>query len=94
VASIDRANSLLERRRYAAALKMARALLAADPGNSEARIIAEDAEVGLAVERCLSNGRAALDRGDRDQAIQEIKACQAIAPSDARLIQLWREATQ
>ncbi len=93
-ASIDRANSLLEQRRYATALEMARAILAVDPGNSEARIIAEDAEVGLAVERCLSNGRAALDRGDRDQAIREIKACQAIAPSDARLIQLWREATQ
>jgi len=93
-ASVDRANSLLEGRRYAAALEMARAILAGDPGNSEARMIAEDAEVGLAVERCLSNGRAALDRGDRDQAIQEIKACQAIAPNDARLIQLWREATQ
>jgi eukaryotic-like serine/threonine-protein kinase len=92
--SLERANALLEQRRYAAALETARAILAADPGNAEARIIAEDAEVGLAVERCLSNGRTALDKGDRDLAMEEIKACQAIAPSDARLIQLWREATQ
>jgi len=92
--SVDRANTLLEGRRFRAALAQARAVLQDDPGNEEARIIAEDAEAALLVEGCISKAEAALGRGDGDAAMEEIQACRAVAPNDARLLALWRRATQ
>jgi serine/threonine-protein kinase len=92
--SVDRANTLLEGRRFRAALAQARAVLQDDPGNEEARIIAEDAEAALLVESCISKAEAALGRGDGDAAMEEIQACRAVAPNDARLLALWRRATQ
>ena len=93
-ASVDHANQLLERRQYRAALAEAQAVLGREPGNVEARIIAEDAEVAILVESCIDKAQAALRRGDRDAAMQEIQVCRAVAPTDARLLTLWREASQ
>ncbi len=92
--SVDRANALLEARRFRAALAQARAVLRDDPGSEEARVIAEDAEAALLVEGCISKAEAALGRGDGDAAMAEIQACRAVAPNDARLLELWRRATQ
>ena len=77
-----------------AALAQARAVLQGDPGNEEARVIAEDAEAALPVESCISKAEAALGRGDGDAAMEEIQACRAVAPNDDRLLALWRRATQ
>jgi serine/threonine-protein kinase len=91
---VDRANDLLERGRYAAALAEARAALRRDPRNAEAKMIAEEAEAATVVESRLRDARAALKRGDRDAALAEVKAGLAVSPNDARLLALFRELTQ
>ncbi len=65
-----------------------------DPNNEEAQVIAEEAEAAIVIEECLRNARAALDAGEKDRAIAEIKKGFAINPNEGRLMQLWREATQ
>ncbi|HYT26041.1 MAG TPA: hypothetical protein VEP73_06130, partial [Actinomycetota bacterium] len=91
---VDRANDLLEKGRYGAALAEARAVLRRDPGNAEAKMIAEDAEAATVVETRLKDARAALQRGDRDAALAEVRAGLAVRPSDARLLALFRELTR
>jgi len=91
---VDRANDLLEKGRYAAALAEARAVLRKDPGNAEAKMIAEEAEAALVVETRLRNAREALKRGDRETAMAEVKAGLAVSANDARLLALFRELTQ
>jgi eukaryotic-like serine/threonine-protein kinase len=91
---VDRANDLLEKGRYAAALAEARAVLRRDPGNAEAKMIAEEAEAATVVESRLRDARAALRRGDRDAALAEVRAGLAVSPNDARLLALFRELTQ
>jgi serine/threonine protein kinase len=88
---VDRANDLLEKGRYAAALAEARAVLRRDPGNAEAKMIAEEAEAAMVVESRLRDARAALKRGDRDAALAEVRAGLAVSPNDARLLALFRE---
>jgi eukaryotic-like serine/threonine-protein kinase len=88
---IDRANDLLEKGRFAAALAEARAVLRRDPGNAEAKMIAEEAEAATVVETRLKDARAALRRGDRDAALAEVRAGLAVSPNDARLLALFRE---
>ena len=91
---VDRANDLLEKGRYAAALAEARAVLRRDPGNAEAKMIAEEAEAATVVETRLRGARAALKRGDRDAALAEVRAGLAVRPNDARLLALFRDLTQ
>ena len=91
---VDRANDLLEKGRFAAALAEARAVLRRDPGNAEAKMIAEEAEAATVVETRLREARAALKRGDRDAALAEVRAGLAVSPNDARLLALFRELTQ
>jgi len=93
-ARLDRADQLLAAGRYAAALAEARALLKREPGNVDARQIAEDAEAALLVETSLKNAKAALARGDKDAAVDELKRGLAVNSNEARLLALWREATQ
>jgi len=88
---VDRANDLLEKGRFAAALAEARAVLRRDPGNAEAKMIAEEAEAATVVETRLKDARAALKRGDRDAALAEVRAGLAVSPNDARLLALFRE---
>jgi hypothetical protein len=91
---VDRANDLLEKGRFAAALAEARAVLRRDPGNTEAKMIAEEAEAATVVETRLAEARAALKRGNREAALAGVKAGLAVRPNDARLLALFRELTQ
>jgi serine/threonine-protein kinase len=93
-ARVDRANDLLEGRKYAQALAEARAVLKREPRNAEAQTIAEEAEAALIVEEALKKAREALKKGDKDAAVEELKKGLAVNGSDARLLALWREATQ
>jgi serine/threonine-protein kinase len=93
-ARLERANDLFDRGRYAAALAEARAVLRRNPGNAEARSLVEDAEVAIVVEDRIKKARDALRKGDQDRALQEIRAGLAVAPSDARLLTLFKEATR
>jgi uncharacterized protein HemY len=93
-ARLERAEQLLEQGRYAAALAEARGILAREPQNAEARDVAQEAEASLVVERALKAARDALARGDKDTAEAELRKGLQVRPSDARLLALWREATQ
>ncbi|HLA78629.1 MAG TPA: protein kinase [Vicinamibacteria bacterium] len=93
-ARLERANQLFEKGRYQAALNEARAVLAREPGNAEAKALLEDAEVAIVVETRLRSAQAAVKRGDRDGALVEVRAGLAANPSDARLLALFRELTQ
>jgi hypothetical protein len=93
-ASADKAGALLEQGRYAAALGEARAVLQRDPGNSEARTVAEEAEAALVIEGALRKAREALKRGDKEAAIEQLKVGLAVNSNERRLLELWRQATQ
>ena len=93
-ANVDHAEQLLEAGRFGAALAEARAVLDRDPKNAQARQVAEEAEASLLIETCLKNAKAALARGDKDSAVEELRRGLAVNNNEARLLSLWREATQ
>ena len=93
-ARIDRANEHMERGRYAQALAEARAVLARDPDHADAKALAGDAEAALVIEDCVKKARAALKAGDHEAALAEARKGLAVNPSDKRLLDLFREATQ
>ena len=93
-ARLDRANDHMEKGRYAQALAEARAVLTRDPNNADARALAGDAEAAILIEECLRKARAALQAGDRDLALEEIKKGLAVNRHEGRLLALHREATQ
>jgi serine/threonine-protein kinase len=93
-ARAEKASALLEQGRYAAALAEARAVLRREPGDEEARTVAEEAEAALVVEAALRKAREALKHGDKDAAIEHLKQGLAVNSNDRRLLELWREATQ
>ena len=69
-------------------------MLARDPHNDDAQQIAEEAEASLLIETVLKNARQALARGDLEGAQVELRRGLAVNNNDARLLALWREATQ
>jgi serine/threonine-protein kinase len=93
-ARIDRANGYMEKGRYAQALAEAKAVLAREPDNAEAKALAGDAEAAIVIEDCARKARAALDAGDQETAIAEAKKGLAVNPADKRLLDLFREATR
>ncbi len=93
-ARLDRANDFMEKGRYAQALAEARAVLARDPNNPDARALAGDAEAAILIEECVRKARAALQAGDRDLALEEIKKGLAVNRHEGRLLALHREATE
>jgi eukaryotic-like serine/threonine-protein kinase len=93
-ASTQRASRLLEEGRYGAALAEARAVLQRDPGDEEAKTVAEEAEAALVIEAALGKARAALREGDKDGAIEHLKIGLAVNSNERRLLELWRQATQ
>ncbi|MFI5183585.1 MAG: protein kinase [Vicinamibacteria bacterium] len=93
-ASVDKANNDLENRRYAQALAEARAVLGREPTNAEARTIAEEAEAGLVIEEALVRAKEALKKGNKEEAKEALKKGLAVNGNEARLLALWREATQ
>jgi serine/threonine protein kinase len=93
-ARLVRARDFLERSLYAQALAEARAVLEREPASAEASAIAQRAEAELVVEECLRNARAALQQGDRERALEEIRRGFLIRKNDPRLLALHREAVQ
>jgi serine/threonine-protein kinase len=93
-ARLERANDLFDRGRFAAALSEARAVLRRNPGNAEARTLVEDAEAAVVVEEHIKKARDALRKGDPEKALQEVRAGLVVAPSDGRLLELFKEATR
>ena len=93
-ARLDRANAHMEKGLYAQALAEAKAVLARDPNNADAKALAGDAEAAIVIEECVKRARAALKAGDHETALAEAKKGLAVNPSEARLLGLFREATQ
>jgi eukaryotic-like serine/threonine-protein kinase len=91
---LDRANEHMEKGRYPQAMAEAKAVLARDPNNADAKALAGDAEAAIVIEECVKRARAALKAGDRETALAEAKKGLAVNPSEARLLGLFREATQ
>ena len=88
---LDRADQLFQAGRLREALGEVRAVLREDPGNTEAKYLAEDIELDLAVEDHLRKARAALARGDRDSARREAEAGLRVKPNESRLTALLRQ---
>jgi serine/threonine protein kinase len=88
---LDRADRLFETGHLGAALAEVRAVLRDDPGNTEAKYLAEDIELDLAVEDHLKKARAALARGDRETARQQAEAGLRAKPNESRLKAVLRE---
>ena len=91
---MDHADDLLQKGRYGAALAEAKAILRKEPGNAQAKTIAEEAEAALVVEDRIKKAREAIRRGDRDEALEQVKAGLAVNANDARLMELFRELTK
>jgi predicted S18 family serine protease len=90
---VDHADQQLQQGHYALALAEARAILARDRTNAEAKTIAEEAEAALVVEDHIRKAREALKRGDREGALEHVKAGFLVNANDKRLMDLWRELT-
>jgi eukaryotic-like serine/threonine-protein kinase len=93
-AQIDRASDLYERGRYAAALAEAKAVLRREPGNREAKSLVEDIEADMAVAARLKQAQEAMRRGDREEALAQVRAGLAVKNNDGRLLALFKELTQ
>jgi serine/threonine-protein kinase len=93
-AQLDRASDLYERGRYAAALAEAKAVLGRDPGNREAKSLVEDIEADMAVAARLKQAQEAMRRGDREEALAQVRAGLAVKNNDGRLLSLFKELTQ
>jgi hypothetical protein len=89
-----RAAELLQAGRFRRAYDEAKAVQREDPVNEEAIVIIQEAEAAMVVEECIRNARAALDAGNRAEALREIRRGGEISPNDARLMELFREATR
>jgi len=93
-AQLDRASDLYERGRYAAALAEAKAVLGREPGNREAKSLVEDIEADMAVAARLKAAQEAMRRGDREEALAQVRAGLAVKNNDGRLLALFKELTQ
>jgi serine/threonine protein kinase len=93
-ARLDRASDLYEKGHYAAALAEAKAVLRREPGNAEAKTLVEDIEADQVVESRLKQAREAMRRGDREGALEQVRAGLAVKGTDGRLLSLFKELTQ
>jgi hypothetical protein len=93
-ARLDRASDLYEKGRYAAALAEAKAVLRGEPDNREAKSLVEDIEADIAVASRLKQAQDAMRRGDREEALAQVRAGLAVKGNDGRLLGLFKELTQ
>ncbi len=93
-ARLDRASDLYEKGRYAAALAEAKAVLRAEPDNREAKSLVEDIEADIAIASRLKQAQDAMRRGDREEALAQVRAGLAVKGNDGRLLSLFKELTQ
>jgi serine/threonine protein kinase len=91
---LARRDDYMEKGRYKQALAEAKDVLQSEPGNEDARKLAQDAEAAIVVEEAIKKARAALKSGDREKALVEIRLGLAVNQSEARLLALLKEATQ
>jgi Tfp pilus assembly protein PilF len=91
---LARGDDYMEKGRYKQALAEAKDVLQSEPGNEDARKLAQDAEAAIVVEEAIKKARAALKSGDREKALVEIRLGLAVNQSEARLLALLKEATQ
>ncbi len=93
-ARLLRADDLVRRGRWAEALAEARAVLDAQPTNPRATALAQQAEAEMVIDECLRNARAALQEGDRERALDEVRRGFLIRKNDPRLLAMHREVVQ
>jgi predicted Ser/Thr protein kinase len=93
-ARLARAEDLVAQARWPEALAEARAVLEVQPRNARAAALAQQAEAEIVIDDCLRNARAALQQGDRDRALQELRRGFLVRGNDPRLLALHREAIQ
>ena len=93
-ARLLRAEDSVRRGRWAEALAEARAVLASDPRNARATVLAQRAEEEQVIEECLQNARAALKEGDRERAEREVRRGSLVRKNDPRLLAMFREVMQ
>jgi serine/threonine-protein kinase len=89
-----RAQDLVERERWPEALAEARAVLEIQPRNSRATALAQQAEAEMVIDECLRNARAALQEGDRERALEEVRRGFLVRKNDPRLLAMHREVVQ
>ena len=94
LARLDHARAAYARGRYADALAEARSVLAREPASSEARSLVEDVEAEMVVQSRLDQAHEALRRGDREAALEQVRAGLAVKGTDARLLSLFKQLTQ
>jgi tetratricopeptide (TPR) repeat protein len=93
-ARLARAEDFVARGRWPEALAEARAVLEAQPRNARAAALAQQAEAEIVIDDCLRKARAALQEGDRDRALEELRRGFLVRGNDPRLIALHREVVQ
>jgi tRNA A-37 threonylcarbamoyl transferase component Bud32 len=93
-ARLLRAEDLVGRGRWPEALAEARAVLEVQPRNARAAALAQQAEAEMVLEECLRNARAALQEGDRERAMQELRRGAQVRKNDPRLIAMFKEVVQ
>jgi tRNA A-37 threonylcarbamoyl transferase component Bud32 len=93
-ARLLRAEDFVKRGRWPEALAEARAVLETQPTNAHAAALAQQAEAEVVIDECLRNARAALQEGDRDRALEEVRRGFLIRKNDPRLLAMHREIVQ
>jgi len=93
-ARLLRAEDFVERGRWPEALAEARALLEVQPRNARAAALAQQAEAEMVIDECLRNARAALQEGDRERALEEVRRGFVVRKNDPRLLAMHREVVQ
>jgi serine/threonine protein kinase len=93
-ARLARAEALVALGRWPEALAESRAVLEVQPRNARATALAQQAEAEIVIEDCLQKARAALQEGERDRALEELRRGFLVRGNDPRLLALHREAVQ
>jgi serine/threonine-protein kinase len=93
-ARLLRADDFVQRGRWPEALAEARAVLETQPTNARAAALAQRAEAELVIDECLRNARAALQEGDRERALEEVRRGFLVRKNDPRLLAMHREVVQ
>jgi serine/threonine protein kinase len=93
-ARLLRAEDLVQRGSWPEALAEARAVLEVQPRNARATALAQQAEAEMVIDECLRNARAALQQGDRERALEEVRRGFLVRKNDPRLLAMHREVVQ
>jgi serine/threonine-protein kinase len=93
-ARLLRAADFVGRGHWAEALAEARAVLEVQPRNARATALAQQAEAEIVIEECLRSARAALQEGDRERALEEVRRGFLVRKNDPRLLAMHREVVQ